>query len=41
MSSSILQLLVLAGIAIFLILMLRNVLGTRGGFEKPPVQNAT
>ena len=40
MSSSILQLLVLAGIAIFLILMLRNVLGTRGGFEKPPVQNA-
>ena len=37
MSSSILQLLVLAGIAIFLILKLRSVLGTRDGFEKPPV----
>jgi predicted lipid-binding transport protein (Tim44 family) len=31
------QLLVLAGIAIFLILRLRNVLGTREGFEKPRV----
>lgn len=29
------QLLVLAGVAIFLILRLRNVLGTREGFEKP------
>lgn len=38
MSSSVIQLLVLAGIAIFLILRLRNVLGTRDGFEKPPVQ---
>jgi len=37
MSSAIIQLLVLAGIAIFLILRLRNVLGTREGFEKPPV----
>ncbi len=37
MSSSILQLLVLAGIAVFLILKLRSVLGTREGFEKPPV----
>jgi predicted lipid-binding transport protein (Tim44 family) len=37
MNSSILQLLVLAGIAIFLILKLRSVLGTRDGFEKPPV----
>lgn len=37
MGSSIIQLLVLAGIAIFLILRLRNVLGTRDGFEKPPV----
>ena len=37
MSSSVIQLLVLAGIAIFLILRLRNVLGTREGFEKPPV----
>lgn len=35
MNSSIIQLLVLAGIAIFLILRLRNVLGTRQGFEKP------
>lgn len=32
-----LQLLVLAGIAVFLILKLRSVLGTRDGFEKPPV----
>lgn len=38
MSSSVIQLLVLAGIAIFLILRLRNVLGTRDGFEKPPLQ---
>jgi len=37
MNSPIIQLLVLAGIAIFLILRLRNVLGTREGFEKPPV----
>ncbi|NIZ09617.1 Tim44/TimA family putative adaptor protein [Pseudooceanicola sp. HF7] len=36
MSSPILQLLVLAGIAIFLILRLRSVLGTREGYEKPP-----
>ncbi|MBL3573926.1 Tim44/TimA family putative adaptor protein [Rhodovulum sulfidophilum] len=38
MSSAIIQLLVLAGIAVFLILRLRSVLGTREGFEKPPVQ---
>lgn len=37
MNSPILQLLVLAGIAIFLILRLRKVLGTREGYEKPPV----
>ena len=37
MSSSIIQLLVLAAIAVFLILRLRSVLGTREGFEKPPV----
>ncbi len=37
MQSPFLQLLVLAGIAIFLILRLRSVLGTREGFEKPPV----
>jgi predicted lipid-binding transport protein (Tim44 family) len=36
MNSPIIQLLVLAGIAIFLILRLRRVLGTRDGFEKPP-----
>jgi predicted lipid-binding transport protein (Tim44 family) len=38
MSGAVIQLLVLAGIAIFLILRLRSVLGTREGFEKPPVQ---
>ncbi|EAR53038.1 transporter, Tim44 family protein [Oceanicola granulosus HTCC2516] len=37
MNSPIIQLLVLAGIAVFLILRLRSVLGTREGFEKPPV----
>lgn len=37
MSSAVIQLLVLAGIAIFLILRLRSVLGTREGFEKPSV----
>ena len=35
MSSAVIQLLVLAGVALFLILRLRNVLGTREGFEKP------
>jgi predicted lipid-binding transport protein (Tim44 family) len=35
MNSPILELLVLAGIAVFLVLRLRNVLGTRDGFEKP------
>ena len=42
MNSSLLQLLVLAGIAVFLILKLRSVLGTREGFEKPtlPVDDA-
>jgi predicted lipid-binding transport protein (Tim44 family) len=38
MNSSLIQLLVLAGVAIFLILKLRSVLGTRDGFEKPPVR---
>ena len=37
MNSPIIQLLVLAGIAVFLILRLRSVLGTREGFEKPDV----
>lgn len=47
MSNPMLQILVLAGIAVFLILRLRNVLGTRDGFEPPrqvtapaPVQSA-
>ncbi len=37
MNGSLIQLLVLAGIAIFLILKLRSVLGTRDGFEKPQI----
>lgn len=37
MSNDMIQLLVLAGIAVFLILRLKNVLGTREGFEKPPL----
>lgn len=41
MNSPVLQLLVLAGIAIFLILRLRSVLGTREGFEKPRVDAPT
>ncbi|WP_226780001.1 Tim44/TimA family putative adaptor protein [Oceaniglobus trochenteri] len=41
MSSAVIQLLVLAAIAVFLILRLRNVLGTRDGFEKPPVTGPT
>jgi predicted lipid-binding transport protein (Tim44 family) len=40
MNYPIIQLLVLAGIAIFLILRLRNVLGTREGFEKPQLPKA-
>ena len=35
MNSSLLQLLVLAGIAVFMILRLRNVLGPREGYEEP------
>lgn len=35
MDSAVIQLLVLAGIAVFLILKLRNVLGTRDGYERP------
>ena len=41
MNSSLIQLLVLAGIAIFLILKLRSVLGTRDGFEKPTASETT
>ena len=39
MDSAVLQLLVLAGIAVFLVLRLKSVLGTREGFEKPPVND--
>lgn len=35
MGSQMVQIIILAGIALFLILRLRNVLGTREGFEKP------
>ncbi|PUB17187.1 Tim44/TimA family putative adaptor protein [Yoonia sediminilitoris] len=41
MNSPIIQLLVLAGIAVFLILRLRGVLGTREGYEKPAVTRPT
>lgn len=41
MNQPLIQLLVLAGIAIFLILRLKSVLGTRDGFEKPPLPNPT
>ncbi len=37
MSSPVISLIVLAGIAVFLILKLRSVLGTRDGFEQPRV----
>ena len=40
MNNPLLQLLVLAGIAIFLILRLRSVLGTRDGYEPPQVEAA-
>jgi len=36
MDSAVIQLLVLAGIAVFLIMRLRNALGTRDGYERPP-----
>ena len=39
MNNPILQLLVLAGIAVFLILRLKSVLGTREGYERPQMQN--
>ncbi|MCM2561983.1 Tim44/TimA family putative adaptor protein [Lutimaribacter sp. EGI FJ00015] len=40
MNNPILQLLVLAGIAVFLILRLKSVLGTRAGYERPRVENS-
>lgn len=39
MNSPLIQLLVLAGIAVFLIVRLKNVLGTRDGFDKPAAPN--
>lgn len=36
MDNAVIQLLVLAGIAVFLILKLRSALGTRDGYERPP-----
>jgi len=41
MNSPLIQLLVLAGIAVFLILRLRNVLGTRDGYEQSDVTPKT
>ena len=41
MGSQMIQIIILAGIALFLILRLRNVLGTREGFEKPRVPAPT
>lgn len=40
MNAAIIQLLVLAGIALFLVLRLRNVLGTRDGYEPPRERSA-
>ena len=40
MDDAVIQLLVLAAIALFLVIRLKNVLGTRTGFEKPPAINA-
>lgn len=37
MSNPMLQIIVLAAVAVFLIIKLRSVLGTREGFEKPPI----
>ena len=39
MNAIAIEILVLAGIAIFLIMRLKNVLGTRAGFEKPKAQS--
>ncbi|MDZ7905451.1 MAG: Tim44/TimA family putative adaptor protein [Cypionkella sp.] len=37
MSNPMLQIIVLAAVAVFLIIKLKSVLGTREGFEKPPI----
>jgi predicted lipid-binding transport protein (Tim44 family) len=39
MSNALIQLLVLAGVALFLVLRLKNTLGTREGFEQKPPMN--
>jgi len=41
MGSQMIQIIILAGIALFLVLRLRSVLGTRDGFEKPGVPAPT
>ncbi|MCY4007553.1 MAG: Tim44/TimA family putative adaptor protein [Rhodobacteraceae bacterium] len=41
MGNSLLQLIALAAVAVFLILKLRNTLGTRDGFEGPPSKTRT
>ncbi len=41
MTDAVIQLLVLAGIALFLVYKLKNVLGTRDGFEKPKISPVT
>ena len=38
MNPALIELIILAGIAVFLFLRLRSVLGTREGFEKPRMQ---
>lgn len=40
MNSAFIEILILAGIALFLVLRLRSVLGTREGFERPSEQQA-
>ncbi|MEM6306804.1 MAG: Tim44 domain-containing protein, partial [Pseudomonadota bacterium] len=40
MSSEMIQLLVLAGIVVFMVIRLKNALGTRDGFEGPPARPA-
>ena len=41
MNPALIELIILAGIAVFLFLRLKNVLGTREGFEKPRMQPKT
>lgn len=41
MGSQMIQIIILAGIALFLVLRLRNVLGTREGYEKPKEVSTT